>query len=294
MKETTATQDLVVVRPRDIALGIEMFPSQTPTLPPATHTNSFALGTGEVLLVEPAPSSRSECDAWVDWVKQVRASGRKLVALLATHHHSDHVGAEASYLCSALELPLWAHEATAQRLVDLPFDRLLSDGEVLQVAGRYPQRWEVLHTPGHAPGHLCLFERDLQTLVLGDMVASQGTILIAPGDGDMREYLAQLDRLASLEARLGLPAHGDPIDAPSDLIRATIAHRGMREDKVLDGLAQGQARGLTLDELLPTAYDDTPTTLWPLARLSLQSHLDKLVADGLAAVSGERWLFVRD
>ncbi|MCH7494106.1 cation:dicarboxylase symporter family transporter [bacterium] len=46
--------------------------------------------------------------------------------------------------------------------------------------GPTPQRWRCLHTPGHAPGHLCLFEPSLKVLVVGDMVASVGTILIDP------------------------------------------------------------------------------------------------------------------
>jgi hypothetical protein len=43
-----------VIRPRDVAPGVALFPVRTPTLPPATHTNTFAIGGREVLLVEPA------------------------------------------------------------------------------------------------------------------------------------------------------------------------------------------------------------------------------------------------
>ena len=43
-----------MIRPRDIAPSVSLFPARTVTLPPATHTNSYALGTRDVLLVEPA------------------------------------------------------------------------------------------------------------------------------------------------------------------------------------------------------------------------------------------------
>jgi hypothetical protein len=112
------------------------------------------------------------------------------------------------------------------------------------------------------------------------MVASVGTILIAPGDGDMTVYLGQLERLAGLDARLALPAHGDPIDAPTVLFRRYVAHRLMRENKVLAAVARSGARGALADELLAGAYDDVPATTWPIALLSLQAHLAKLVEEG--------------
>jgi glyoxylase-like metal-dependent hydrolase (beta-lactamase superfamily II) len=141
----------------------------------------------------------------------------------------------------------------------------------------------VLHTPGHAPGHVCFFDETEGVALVGDMVASAGTILIEPRDGDMAEYLAQLDRLARLGARVALPAHGGPIDAPAEIFRRYIAHRLQREAKVLAALrAIGGDRGAAPEELVPAAYADTSPLLWPLARLSLEAHLIKLARDGRA------------
>jgi ribonuclease/clavin/mitogillin len=47
-----------MIRPRDLSQSIALFPVRTPTLPPATHTNSYALGGREVLLVEPSTLAR--------------------------------------------------------------------------------------------------------------------------------------------------------------------------------------------------------------------------------------------
>jgi glyoxylase-like metal-dependent hydrolase (beta-lactamase superfamily II) len=159
-------------------------------------------------------------------------------------------------------------------------DRLLDEGDVLVLDGPEPQAWTCLHTPGHAPGHLCLHERSDRTLIVGDMVASEGTILIDPWDGDLGEYLRQLERLAALGARTALPAHGEPIHDPEMIFRHYIAHRGMREQKVLAALERAGAADL--DGLLPFAYDDTREELWPIARLSLESHLLKLEKEGRA------------
>jgi glyoxylase-like metal-dependent hydrolase (beta-lactamase superfamily II) len=272
-----------MLRPRELSRSITVFPAKTPTLPPATHTNSYALGARDVILVEPATPYDDEQRAWVEWVRGLEAAGRRPVALVATHHHEDHVGGVA-FLARELGLPVWAHAATAKRIADrLPkVDRELVEGDRLVLDGPEPEAWSVFFTPGHAPGHVCLFEPQAGALVVGDMLASRGTILIAPGDGDMQRYLAELARLRALGARVALPAHGDPIDDPAKLFGQYIDHRLRREAKVATALAAHGAAGATPVELVSTAYDDTPFHLWPVAVLSLTAHLEKLAKDGAA------------
>ena len=262
------------MRPRDVLANVQMFPARTPTLLPATHTNSYAIGRSDVLLVEPATPYDDERRAWLDWARALPSQGRTPIAIVITHHHEDHVSG-AAFLSREMGLPLWAHEQTRTRVdKSVQIARILEEGQIVLDA------WRVLHTPGHAPGHVCLHDEDGVALVCGDMVASVGTILIAPGDGDMLVYLQQLARLEALGARVALPAHGDPIDDPATMFRKYITHRTMREDRVVAALGKG-ARSAA--EILPDAYDDTPPHIWPIAALSLQAHLDKLVAEGRAA-----------
>jgi glyoxylase-like metal-dependent hydrolase (beta-lactamase superfamily II) len=272
----------MTIRPRELSSAVTLFPARTPTLPPATHTNSYALGSREVVLVEPATPYSDEQREWIAWARGLVSAGRTPVAIIVTHHHLDHVGG-AGFLSRELCLPLWAHAETARR-IEAPVARTLAEGDAFDLDGPVPTRWGVLHTPGHAPGHVCL-QGDEGTLVVGDMVASIGTILIAPGEGDMREYLAQLVRLEGLGARVALPAHGDPIDRPEVLFRTYVAHRLMRERKVMAAVDATGRAGATIAELLPVAYDDVPVTLFPVAALSLEAHLDKLVAEGGVAAA---------
>ena len=268
--------------------GVERFAARTPTLPPATHTQSYALGERDVLLVEPATPYEDEQRDWLAWTEGLVSSGRRLIGIFLTHHHADHVGG-AAHFSQALGLPLFAHAATAVRLPNLAIEKRFADGDVIDLEGPSVQRWKVLHTPGHAPGHLCLLEETLKVVVVGDMVASEGTILVEPTDGDMAEYIRQIERLAALEARIALPAHGDPIDAPTELFRYYVKHRLAREEKVFSALREAGEGGADAASLVPVAYADTSPLAWPIARMALEAHLIKLVSDGRAKRVEERW-----
>lgn len=263
-----------VTRPRELFSDLAIFPSRTPTLPPATHTNCYAIGGKEVLLVEPATPYPDEQRAMIEWVRAIERAGRKTVGIVLTHHHRDHTGG-IPFFARELKLPIWAHESTASLLDDwIEVDRRLEEGELLQLEGSNTSGFRVLHTPGHAPGHICLHDEERGIAIVGDMVASIGTILIEPTDGDMAEYLKQLSRLSGLEASVALPSHGEPIDEPSQTFDRYIAHRKMREERVLDALKASP--GATPSALLASAYADTPPSIWPLALLSLRAHLIKL------------------
>ncbi len=277
-----------MIRPRSILPGVALFPVRTPTLPPATHTNSYALGDREVLLVEPATPFDDERRAWIEWAQGLEAQGRSIVGVLATHHHDDHVGG-AGFLGRALGRPVFAHPLTWPRLRDRDgLDwRSLDDGASIVLEGPRPTKWSALHTPGHAPGHVCLYDAESGTLIAGDMVANGSTIVIPPDDGgDMAVYLDQLRRLATLGARTMLPAHGEPIDDPAAILSYYIAHRLTREAKVLAQYRALEAilgRPPTVAELLPRAYDDVSLLVLPLAKMSLVAHLEKLRREGVIA-----------
>ena len=98
----------------EVVGAVRMLPLRTPTLAPATHTNSFLVGAGRAILVEPATPYPDELERAVGWVAEERRRGIEPVAIVATHHHPDHIGG-ARALASRLALPLWAHRLTAAR-----------------------------------------------------------------------------------------------------------------------------------------------------------------------------------
>ncbi|MDX3239859.1 MBL fold metallo-hydrolase [Streptomyces sp. ME03-5709C] len=100
--------------------------------------------------------------------------GRRLVAIVSTHAHNDHIDAApalaertgAPILLHGADLPLWK-----QTHPERSPDGELTDGQVLTVAGT---ELTVLHTPGHAPGAVCLYAPALGTVFTGDTLFQGG------------------------------------------------------------------------------------------------------------------------
>ncbi|MBI4820011.1 MAG: MBL fold metallo-hydrolase [Deltaproteobacteria bacterium] len=266
----------------EVSPGISVLPLQTPTLPPATHTNCYFVGTSRFFIVEPATYDADERTKLFSAIDRWISNGRSPTAVVLTHHHGDHVGS-AQAVRDRYEIPVIAHENTRALLEGfVSVDELVGEGSTLEVDGR---AFEVLFTPGHAPGHITLRDRDI--MIVGDMVAGVGTILIDPDEGDMARYIDELRRLAALNPRILLPSHGPAIDPGTPKLLAYVAHRLMREAKVLDALKRrGES---TAGDLLADAYDDTPASVYPIAERSCLAHLLKLEREGRAARSGERF-----
>ncbi|HVG57866.1 MAG TPA: MBL fold metallo-hydrolase [Hyalangium sp.] len=255
--------------------GLHIIPLVTPTLPPATHTNGYVLGNGELLIVDPGAEDEREFEKLKELLSILEGKGMRPVAVVLTHHHWDHIGG-AKRVKEQLKIPLWCHARTADRL-DLPVERLLKDGEVLELAGNPPQRWRVLHTPGHARGHICLVDERSRAAVVGDMVASVSTIVIDPPEGNMRDYLAQLARLRDLPVTTLYPAHGGPIPDGPGKLQEYLDHRAAREARIVEALPP---TGATLEQVVERAYSDTPPFLHPVAQRSALATLEKLVEEG--------------
>src|SRR5262249_50229208 len=155
----------------------------------------------------------------------------------------------------------WSREGTPVA------DQTLQDDEVLELGER---TLRVVYTPGHRYDHACFLLEDARALFAGALVAGVGTVVIAPPEGDLLDYVASLRRLLALDLRVILPAHGPEIAEPRALLEQYLAHREERERQILDALAAGPAR---ISALVAYIYHDVDPQLHPVAALSVEAHL---------------------
>jgi glyoxylase-like metal-dependent hydrolase (beta-lactamase superfamily II) len=137
---------------------------------------------------------------------------------------------------------------------------------------------EIVPTPGHAPDHLCFFDRDSGDLYCGDLARLGGTIVIpSRKGGDLRAYLDSLRRVRDLAPRRMLPGHGPIIEDPIALLDGYIAHRAERERQIVDAMAAGAQ---TVQEIVARVYPELPESLRPAAEETVEAHLKKLLHAG--------------
>lgn len=280
-----------VAHPVRAAPGVSMLPLRTPTIPPATTTNTYFVGEEQLYVVDPATPYADEQARLFELMDRWRAAGRRFAGILATHHHHDHVGAIAA-TSRRYDLPVHGHALTLDRLPPgFRRGRALADGDALALGvapdGSPGWRLTALFTPGHDRGHLAFVDSRYGTLIAGDLVSTLSTIVIDPPEGHMATYLASLARARDLDLGLVCPAHGPTSARPRALFEGFLAHRRARADKLAGALAAGIGEP---ELLLARVYDDVPLALLPLAARSLAAGLEQLAEEGRARRLGaDRW-----
>jgi ribonuclease/clavin/mitogillin len=253
------------------------------TLPPFDHTNSYVIAAaGEGLLVDLG----ADDPAVLAVLPQVLAAlGVSAVhALLLTHTHPDHcAGAEAFQ--RRFGVPVYVHPSEQQRL---PFQTQPLGDDQKVALGDLDVR--ALHTPGHSPGHLAFWLPWAEVVLVGDLLAAQGSTWVGVPEGDVAAYLASLARLSALPSRLLAPGHGEIVRDPAQRLAEVRQHRLEREAQVLAALG---AEALTPSELRTRVYPELHPKAHPelaeMAERSLQAHLDKLQDEGRVVARAGRY-----
>ncbi|NMM61712.1 MBL fold metallo-hydrolase [Clostridium sp. P21] len=171
----------------------------------------------------------------------------KPVTAVATHIHWDHIGGhkffpnfyayedELNWLNGEFPLTLEQIKDMVVDRCDLPEGynvnnyeffqgmptKVLKDNDIIDIGGRSIQ---VLHTPGHSPGHICFFEKECGYLFTGDLVYKDTLFAYYPST-DPKAYLKSIERVAALPVKKVFPAHHSLDIHPEILIRMRDAFR---------------------------------------------------------------------
>lgn len=246
-----------------------------PGLMTGAGTNTYVVGRdGDVAIIDPAIPD----PVFVERVAREAGNRGRATLVLLTHKHIDHIGGVAP-VAEQMRCEVAAFSGAEAQFVT----RELRDGEVLELGGA---TLEVLYTPGHASDHVCFYLREERALFTGDVVAGYGTVVIAPPDGSMADYLRSLERLRALDVGRVYPAHGPVIEDGPAKLAEYIEHRRAREREVVDALEAGLAE---IGEIVERIYADVPKALHPMAARSVLAHLEMLEEEGRARRDGERW-----
>lgn len=256
----------------EMRAGILLVPVRTPTLPPATHTNCYVIGGDEVIVIDPA-SPYEEEQALLDRILEKR----NIREIWLTHLHRDHVSG-ANHLKKKRGVKIAAHPITRrdlQGVVDV--DRTFEENERLELAGTPAWTLRVLHTPGHARGHVCIFEEKNGSLITGDLMAGFGTIVIDPPEGHMATYCDSLRRMQALNVTALFPAHGPVMANAKARIQEYLDHRIEREKNILAAWTRGHQQP---SAIVKEVYTDVAPAMHSLAERSVVAHIEKLREEG--------------
>jgi len=235
-------------------------------------TNTYLVGIDEVAVIDPGPDIKSHIDAIVG------ASMRERVRwVVLTHTHPDHWPGTAR-LVKATGAEVLAYGKHRDKDADVVPDRVIGEGDTIEGS-----EWglDVLHTPGHAPNHLCFLLEEERVLFTGDTVLDGMYSVVNPArGGDMAVYLDTLQRLRRLRLTRICPGHGDAIEEPRARIDDYLAHRKQRGQQILRLVRKRD--GIRIAEIVETLYrgQDLPEPLVEAAGWQVHAHLLDLKAAG--------------
>lgn len=239
-------------------------------------SNVYLVVGREGALIDSGYGDEGSVGSRIDYVKGFEQL--RLPYIVLTHAHPDHIGG-AARIKEETGAEIVLHSAEARQAI-VSADKAVEDGDTLALDG---VGLEVIHTPGHSPGHVCIYLKEERILFSGDHVLGMGTTAMRPPEGDMALYIDSLRKLLDYDIQMICPGHGPPIREARRKLEELIQHRLEREEQVIGGLKQGKA---TVKELVADIYPELDSLLIEAARGQVLAHLTKLEREGKVSSLG--------
>jgi len=275
-------------------------------------------------LIDTGPLNSETVSALEAGLARLGYAPSDLERIVVTHAHVDHFGL-AGDLVAVSGAQVWTHPWNVAALGDFESDRerrimfyagllreaavplevmqavgsvtsgmkafarpvavegTVEEGDTLRLAGR---DWQVLHTPGHASGLICLYEPGSRTLLSSDHLLagiSSNPVVEPPPPGETERprslvlYQQSLQRVAAMEISQALPSHGPAIRDVAGLVAQRTAFHVRRLGRVLEALHAGAHTTWEITQALFPGRQPLDTFL---AVSEVVGHLDVLEMEG--------------
>jgi glyoxylase-like metal-dependent hydrolase (beta-lactamase superfamily II) len=301
----------------------DLFQLPLPTPFAVGTVNVFILLSDPLTLIDSGVDTDESFQALTDGLHALGHRVEDIGRLVITHHHVDHLGAaqrivalsSAIVVCHPYTVPYLetphAQRERNQNFLDVALTqagvpahvldiiqresealdayvgvvdvtRTIDEGTALLIGGR---SWQVVHTPGHAGGMICLFDPASGVLLASDQLLahiSSNAMIEAPEPGRKRprrllDYMESLRKIAALDPTIAYTGHGEPIPDVRGLVQERLDAHHRRAARVLS-LFEGQPH--TLYEITRQFFPNVPETESFLTLSEVLGHIDLLETEG--------------
>ena len=169
------------------------------------NSNVYVVGKNEIGIIDTGASPNYVTHV-LNEMQKFELEKENVQKLILTHIHPDHTGGVSGFLKS-FDPMIYMHRVDASYLFRQapPKLQILEGGETIEID---KFSFQVIHTPGHSPGGICLYEAEKKLLFSGDTVFSFGNIgrTDLPG-GDQGLLIASIEKLLELDVEYLCPGH---------------------------------------------------------------------------------------
>ncbi|MCA9831738.1 MAG: MBL fold metallo-hydrolase [Dehalococcoidia bacterium] len=293
--------------------GVLQFTVPMPFALREVHVYALETSTGWVLIDSGFPSEAARAQLSAE-LQQAIGGLSRIALIILTHFHPDHSGL-AGWMQQGSGCPVVIHEADwplLQRMntldmageffrpiakgaglssgdlrelfqeVNVPVTSptIVVGGETFSIGGR---DLDLVWTPGHTEGHLCVFDRRTGVLFTGDHLLARITPHVgrvhAAGRNPLHDFENSLALVERMAPRRALPAHEGPVEDVGARCREIAAHHQSRRQQIL---AEVRAQPKTAPQIAKDVFHGRKGGMHQMLALSeTEAHLEALVDEGL-------------